>query len=71
MYYLFTYLKNWLRSQHFNNNELMEAVKHGWAHRQQTSLPQVHRNLFPDTSASVPAVTTLRSSLSMYIFFNI
>jgi hypothetical protein len=29
MYYLFTYLKNWLRSQHFNNNELMEAVKHG------------------------------------------
>jgi histone-lysine N-methyltransferase SETMAR len=27
-YYLFTYLKNWLGSQHFNNNEdLMESVK--------------------------------------------
>jgi hypothetical protein len=27
-YHLFTYLKNWLRSQHFNNNEeLTEGVK--------------------------------------------
>jgi histone-lysine N-methyltransferase SETMAR len=27
-YHLFTYLKNWTRSQHFNNNEeLMEGVK--------------------------------------------
>jgi hypothetical protein len=27
-YHLFTYLKNWLRSQHFNNNEeLMEGVR--------------------------------------------
>jgi histone-lysine N-methyltransferase SETMAR len=27
-YYLFTYLKNWLGSQRFNNNEeLMEGVK--------------------------------------------
>jgi hypothetical protein len=26
-YHLFTYLKNWLRSQHFNNNELMDGVK--------------------------------------------
>jgi hypothetical protein len=27
-YHLFTYLKNWLESQHFNNNEeLMEDVK--------------------------------------------
>jgi hypothetical protein len=24
---LFTYLKNWLQSQSFNNNELMEGVK--------------------------------------------
>jgi hypothetical protein len=24
---LFTYLKKWLRSQRFNNNELMEVVK--------------------------------------------
>jgi hypothetical protein len=51
-YHLFTCSKNWLRSQHFNNNEkLMEGVK-TWL-----------------TSASVPAVTTLRSSLSMYVFF--
>jgi histone-lysine N-methyltransferase SETMAR len=26
-YRLFTYLKNWLQSQRFNNNELMEGVK--------------------------------------------
>jgi hypothetical protein len=26
-YQLFTYLKNWLRSQRFDNNELMEGVK--------------------------------------------
>jgi hypothetical protein len=27
-YHLFTYLKNWLRSQHFNNSEqLMEGIK--------------------------------------------
>jgi hypothetical protein len=27
-FHLFTYLKNWLRSQHFNNNEvLVEGVK--------------------------------------------
>jgi hypothetical protein len=28
-YHLFTYPNNWLRSQHFNNNELMEGVKTG------------------------------------------
>jgi hypothetical protein len=44
--------------------------KRGWAHRRQASLRQVHKNLFLDvTSASVPAVTTLRSSLSMYVLF--
>jgi histone-lysine N-methyltransferase SETMAR len=26
-YHLFTYLKNWLRSQRFKNEELMEGVK--------------------------------------------
>jgi transposase len=26
-YQLFTYLKNWLRSQRFNNNDLVEGVK--------------------------------------------
>jgi hypothetical protein len=45
------------------------VLKHGWAHRQQTSLTQIYRNLFPNVaSASVPAVTVLRSSLSMYVF---
>jgi transposase len=28
-YHLFTYLKNWLGSQHFNNEELMEGAKCG------------------------------------------
>jgi hypothetical protein len=42
----------------------------GWPHRQQISLTQAYRNLFPDmTSVSIPAVTKLRSNLSMYIFF--
>jgi histone-lysine N-methyltransferase SETMAR len=27
--HLFTYLKNWLRSQRFNNNEMVEGVKRG------------------------------------------
>jgi hypothetical protein len=26
-YYLFIHLKNWSRSQHFKNNEVMEGVK--------------------------------------------
>jgi hypothetical protein len=31
---------------------------------------QTYKNLFPDTtSASIPAVTTLRSSLIMYVLF--
>jgi hypothetical protein len=55
-YHLFTYLKNWLRSKHFNNNEeLIEGVK-TWLNS------QVADFLFSDTSASIPAVTTLRSS---------
>jgi hypothetical protein len=32
-------------------------------------LTHAYKNLFPDTSASIPAVNTLRSSLSMYVFF--
>jgi hypothetical protein len=32
-------------------------------------LTQACKNLFPDINASVPAMTTLRSSLSMYVFF--
>jgi hypothetical protein len=71
-YLLFIYLKSCLGPQRFNSNgELMESVKM-WlsSHRRQTSLTQAYKNLFPDkTTASVPAVTALRSSLSMYVFF--
>jgi hypothetical protein len=61
---LFTYLKNLFGSHCFNSNEkLMECIK-TW----QSS--QAYKNLFTDTtSASIPVVTTLRSSLSMYEFF--
>jgi hypothetical protein len=45
--------------------------KHGWAHRQQAFLTQAYKNTFPNTSASIPVMTTLRSSLSMYIFLYI
>jgi hypothetical protein len=46
-----------------------KVPKRGWAHMRQTSLTQAYKNLFPNTiSASIPAVTMLRSSLSMYVF---
>jgi hypothetical protein len=46
-----------------------KVSKHGWAHRQQTSLTQAYRNVFPDaTSASIPVMSILISSLRMYIF---
>jgi hypothetical protein len=32
-------------------------------------LTRVYKNLFPDTSASIAAVTTLRSSLIIYDIF--
>jgi hypothetical protein len=33
-------------------------------------LTQAYKNVFPDTtSTSIPVVTTLRSSLSMYVLF--
>jgi hypothetical protein len=65
-YRLCTYLKNWLGSQRFNSNVPKRVV----THRRQTSLTQAYKNLFPDmTSASIPAVTVLRSSLCMYVFF--
>jgi hypothetical protein len=44
--------------------------KRGWAQWWQTSLTKAYKNLFPDTtSASIQAVTTLRSRLSIYLFF--
>jgi hypothetical protein len=45
------------------------VLKHGRAYRRQTSLTQAYKNLFPDTSASIPAVNALRCSSSMYVFF--
>jgi transposase len=66
-YHLFTYVKTWLWSQHFSSNEeLMESVK-TWL-GSQTSLTQAYRNVFPDTSVSIPAVATLRSDLSVHFF---
>jgi hypothetical protein len=41
----------------------------GLAHKRQTSLTQAYTNIFPDTNSSIPKLTMLRSSLSMYVFF--
>jgi hypothetical protein len=44
--------------------------KRGWAHKKQTSLTKAYRIISPNKgSVSVPVVTMIRSSLSMYIFF--
>jgi hypothetical protein len=42
--------------------------KHGCAHRRQTSLTQAYKDLFCDTSAPIPPVTTLRSSLCIFVY---
>jgi histone-lysine N-methyltransferase SETMAR len=70
-YHLLSYLKTWLGSQQFNNNEeSLKGVKCGGAYRRQTSLTQAYKNLFPDTtSASVLVMTMLRNSLSMYFLY--
>jgi hypothetical protein len=70
-YHLFTYLKNWLGSQYFNNTEeLLEGVT-TWLHSQAADFFDTGKQKLIShmTSASIPAVTMLRSSLSMYIFF--
>jgi hypothetical protein len=68
--YLFTYLKNWLRSQRFNSNEeLMVGVKTWLSSLAADILTQENKNTFPVTSASIPAMTALRSSLNMYMYF--
>jgi hypothetical protein len=70
-YYLFSYLKNWLGSQCFNNNnEFMEGVRTWLSSQVADFFDSGIQTLFPDTiNASITAVTTLRSSLSMYVFF--
>jgi transposase len=72
-YHLFTYLKNWLRhSPSTIMRSWWKVSKRGWAHRRQTSLTKACKNLFPDPKrALIPAMTTLRSSLSAYVFFYI
>jgi hypothetical protein len=62
---LFTYLKNWLRSQRFKNYEFVEGVKK-WQSSQAADCLTVIQDLLPyTTSSSVPVVTALTSSLSM------
>jgi hypothetical protein len=52
-------------------SELLQKVsKSAQAQRQQTSLTHAYKNSFPSTSASVPAVTMLRNSSSMYVHKN-
>jgi transposase len=69
-YRLFTYVKYWLRSQRFSNKEeLMEGVK-TWLCSQAADTDI--QNLFSDEkSASIQAITTLKSSLSVYVFLYI
>jgi hypothetical protein len=60
----------WDHSTYAVKRSWWKVSKCGWAHRRQTSLTQTYKNLCLDmTGASIPAVTTVRSSLSMYIFF--
>jgi hypothetical protein len=69
--HLFTYLKNWLASQHLNNNEeLMEGAK-TWLSSQAADFFDIGTQKFiPDiTNASILAVTRSRSCLSMHVFF--
>jgi hypothetical protein len=69
-YHLFTYLKNWLLSQRFNNNgSWWKVSKCSWAHRQQTWHRHTKTYSLIRQSASTLTVTMLRSSLRMYVFF--
>jgi hypothetical protein len=63
-------MKNWLRSQRFNNNELIERAKTWMSSQAADSLTKACKNLFPDTtSTSIPAMATLRSSLCRYFLY--
>jgi hypothetical protein len=69
-YHLLTYLKKWLGSQFFNNNlEIINGVKIWQSLQAPDFSDQTYKNLFPDKSVSILVVTTLRSILSMPIFF--
>jgi hypothetical protein len=47
---------------------MMKGVKM-WLSSHGKDLIQAYKNSFPDTSVSIPAVTAVKSSLSMYILF--
>jgi hypothetical protein len=68
-----TCLPTWRTGWNHSASTIMrwwKVSKCGRAHSRQTSLTQAYINLFPDaTSSSILVVTTLRNSLSMYVFF--
>jgi hypothetical protein len=71
--YTYLFVPTWRAGWDHSASTLMRSwwkeSKRGWAHRRQTSLTQAYNNFFPDkTSVSIPAVTTLRSSCSIYVF---
>jgi hypothetical protein len=60
----------WDRSASTITRSCWKVSKHDWAHRLQNSFTRVYKNLFHDTKiASIPALTMLRSNLSMYVYF--
>jgi hypothetical protein len=63
--YLFTCLKNWLGSQHFNNDARCRNVAK-LTGGMQTSLMQAYMNLSSNTSASIPGVTALINSKRIF-----
>jgi histone-lysine N-methyltransferase SETMAR len=70
-YPLFTYLKNWLGSQRFSKNEELKEGVRTWLRSQAADFfdTGIQKVISDTTSASIPAVTMLRSSLSMYVLF--
>jgi histone-lysine N-methyltransferase SETMAR len=68
-YHLFIYLKNWLASKGFNNNELMEGVK-TWLSSQAAVFDTGIQKLIPRYKR-LNSAAKLRSSFSMYIFLYI
>jgi hypothetical protein len=71
-----TFLPTWRTVWDYNASTIIRSwykvPKHGSAHRRETSLTQAYKDFFPDmTNASIPEVTMLRSSSSMYIFLYI
>jgi hypothetical protein len=66
-----TQLKNWLQSQHFNNNEELMVGDKMWLSSQAADFFYTGiQKLIPHMiSASIPAVTALRSNLCMYFLY--